>query len=234
MQAVNALEGDANLGQIATGSDDKLLLQVGTVAVQPEIDAVPDIAVDHLRVAAYIGAPLRRIVAEEIVVAALQRLARFDGGCTMGAEELFCKDQPLDTACSITRDAGIGRGPYRLALCGRWISRLRADGIKHDPLIGQPECPTATLQLKLHAPIELPAVFDEGCGTRRQRRGVHSRGRPARRWPAFRHRQTRPWTVERGQRQHGRRMPRERRPRLCREPESWPEYEHYDENVEQS
>ena len=69
---------DANPARIAARFDDELLLQMAAVAVEPEVDPGPDLAIDHLGVGPHSGPPPGGVVPEVVVVGAGEELFRFD------------------------------------------------------------------------------------------------------------------------------------------------------------
>ena len=144
-----------DFGGIASGPDDELLLKMAAVAVEPEVDPVPDVPIDDLAPAADPGPPAGRIVAEVVVVSARKELARLDRRAVIGAEEVLTENQ------SSLRKARQMRSPLRE--CYGRCARLRRhpQEIEDYALVRQPEGLAPRSQVELRALVDLPQVFDE-------------------------------------------------------------------------
>lgn len=88
IDALGTFEGEADLGGIGAGSDDKVELELSLATVIDEIDTRIDVAVADFRVGRDVRPPLRWIVAEEVVDRARQRLQPHDVGTRRGSRRL--------------------------------------------------------------------------------------------------------------------------------------------------
>ena len=67
LEFLRAREAEHDLLRVRSGRDDEVVLELPLVAVIDEIDPAIDLAVMHLGIGRHIGAPSRRILADEVV-----------------------------------------------------------------------------------------------------------------------------------------------------------------------
>src|ERR1035437_8086078 len=82
--------------QIGAWLDDEFLLQIGAVAVNPDVDAWPDVTIDDLGVAVYVRAPLCGVVALEVVVDAWAKAFSLDLRAANSPHEVLRKDRSVE------------------------------------------------------------------------------------------------------------------------------------------
>lgn len=141
-QALDPAVGHLNLIRIGAGLDDELLLQIAAVAGDLEVDAVPHVPVDHLRVGTYSRAPGRRVTAREEVVGARQGSTRLERAARAGANEVLGEHEPLPLAA------------------------VSPEEIEDRALRCEPESSARGSQVVVGSAVYLPPVLDEGgrCG----------------------------------------------------------------------
>ena len=81
------LEGQLDQIRISAWADDEVILQLPLIAVIDEVDPVVEVSVLDLGVRGHIGAPLLRIVPDEVVGLAGQLFLSFYACLGVGADE---------------------------------------------------------------------------------------------------------------------------------------------------
>src|SRR5262249_4431041 len=87
--------GDADPRRVTARADDELLLEVATVAVEPEVNAVPDSAIHHLPVRADAGPPPGGVIPEVVVVRGGEGPSSLDDRPRPGSEAFLGDDEPF-------------------------------------------------------------------------------------------------------------------------------------------
>ena len=110
LEPVGALDVEDDAGGVSARAHNEVILELALIAVIEEIDARIKVRVAHLRVGRDVGAPLRGIVADEVVGLAGEFLQPRHARTRVGAGEADAQRGP-------------GRCPSRLrfAVCG-WLA----------------------------------------------------------------------------------------------------------------